>query len=791
MRKKLTLILIAIAAMVAVACGGDATPTPEPQGRAYTPVFEPTECWFQLAETQPVDCGYLVVPEDRNNPSSPDIKLAVAILRHPGGNPEPDPIIRLHGGPGGGYLRFMEVAFQDDATLFPANRDVIAFDQRGVGLSQPELGCPELGKGMVSIQSYVLDGAHVTEAGYRSHLAELAEECAAELSKVADLSAYNTETSAADVNDLRIAFGYDTINIHAGSYGTRLARYLMRIHPENIRSIILDAPSTSGPVQTAVGGVVKAMDETFEGCSLDPACNEAFPDLRGSWLETMERLEEEPETIPVFHDLTGEPFDLEINPSTLGFAMRLMDQSTGSLGAIPIAIDQAHKGEYGAIGKVWEGIAARLDGFSSTGAAMSMNCSDAAQTNSRDALYEAIALAPEWERYYAASPFDGDTRLEICERWDVRPLQFDHSQPLTSDIPTLLLVGEFDAAVNFDNAHAIAANLENSYGMYVFPGMGHIVALGNHPCPARMATDFFINPNVEPDSSCIIQMSGPDYVVELGVGTDIELVAYASEMFQGVVPEGWNEVGPGFFARSNPSVDKTLLVQAAAPKEFADEMIGEVLGEFGITGLPDPLRTIVTDQLTWKMHLPAGVVPIIIATAETEDAAYLLALIATRGEFDELVDTVLIPVINALTPGGVAGAPSAGFSIDPDSSFQEQMQAILDQAVPMGTPGAAMYVETDEGQVWVGAAGVSNLETGDALAADDKFWIYSSSKTFVATVVMQLVEEGTLSLDSSIGDWLEPSLFASVPNGESVTIRMLLNHTSGIYDFVQAEEVRD
>ena len=65
---------------------------------------------------------------------------------------------------------------------------------------------------------------------------------------------------------------------------------------------------------------------------------------------------------------------------------------------------------------------------------------------------------------------------------------------------------------------------------------------------------------------------------------------------------------------------------------------------------PEPLRIIPTGTLTWKMHLPAGVVPIIIGTAETGDATYLVALIATKGEFDELIDTVLIPVISALNP---------------------------------------------------------------------------------------------------------------------------------------------
>ena len=67
---------------------------------AYEPVFEPTPCWFENTFDAPVECGYFVVPEDRANLDSRMIRLAVAIMRHPDGNPELDPIFHLAGGPG-------------------------------------------------------------------------------------------------------------------------------------------------------------------------------------------------------------------------------------------------------------------------------------------------------------------------------------------------------------------------------------------------------------------------------------------------------------------------------------------------------------------------------------------------------------------------------------------------------------------------------------------------------------------------------------------------------------------
>lgn len=69
-----------------------------------TGVFEEAACPFQITGTEmsglDVTCGDLIVPEDRTNPDSPNIRLAVAIFHHPDGNPERDPLVYLMGGPG-------------------------------------------------------------------------------------------------------------------------------------------------------------------------------------------------------------------------------------------------------------------------------------------------------------------------------------------------------------------------------------------------------------------------------------------------------------------------------------------------------------------------------------------------------------------------------------------------------------------------------------------------------------------------------------------------------------------
>ena len=105
-------------------------------------------------------------------------------------------------------------------------------------------------------------------------------------------------------------------------------------------------------------------------------------------------------------------------------------------------------------------------------------------------------------------------------------------------------------------------------------------------------------------------------------------------------------------------------------------------------------------------------------------------------------------------------------------------QQRLDELVATGVPGAVLLVR-DGRHVFRLAAGTSDLSTGEPMRVDDRFRIASLTKTFAATVVMQLVDEGRLSLDDTVERWLP----GTVPNGASITIRQLLGHQSGVFDF--------
>jgi D-alanyl-D-alanine carboxypeptidase len=134
------------------------------------------------------------------------------------------------------------------------------------------------------------------------------------------------------------------------------------------------------------------------------------------------------------------------------------------------------------------------------------------------------------------------------------------------------------------------------------------------------------------------------------------------------------------------------------------------------------------------------------------------------------------PALAALVPSG-ARVARAG---DPVSGL---LDAALAAAVEAGLPGVTLRVERAGELLYSGAAGVASIELKTPLKADDRQRIYSIAKTFTAIVTLQVVDEGVLSLEDPVTKWLDDPAVARIPHVDRVTLRQLLNHTSGIYDF--------
>lgn len=115
-----------------------------------------------------------------------------------------------------------------------------------------------------------------------------------------------------------------------------------------------------------------------------------------------------------------------------------------------------------------------------------------------------------------------------------------------------------------------------------------------------------------------------------------------------------------------------------------------------------------------------------------------------------------------------------------NAELKADFQAALDQALAeSNVPGISVSVIAPDGTTWTSAKGVSELENNTPLNSDDRFTIASVTKLFTATTILQLAEESALGLDDLISRWV-PTIAEQIPNGEQITVRQLLGHTSGI-----------
>lgn len=455
---------------------------PENQATSY---WEEGDCPFQVKRSDKVTCGTLTVPEDRSNPDSPLIDLAVAIFHATNKRARPDPILYLEGGPGGSAL--ISPDFWIDSPLRKA-RDLIVFDQRGTGYSQPALTCPPAeevpGKALDSYQAEV----------------ETAKSCHAfwEAEGI-NLAAYNSAESASDVADLRVALGIERWNLYGISYGTRLALTVLRDHPEGVRSVVIDSvyppniDAYSEQPQNNADAILLLLDE----CKRDKACKKAFPQVEEHLYELIDRLNESP-----FEEddssWTGDDF--------VAFLVSSL-YDTEVIPSLPRIIEAAYYEDY----TPWlelesaatdeEKREPRQDEVSddAQGTFWSVECYEEAPFGDPVKAAKAVQdYPPELSESLLA---DVENFYKICKIWQVGSAPNLEDQAVSSATPTLLFTGQLDPITPPSWAKLAAKSLRNHF-LFEAPRAGHGIT-ANWECPQQMMIDFLNRPTQKPDGDCL------------------------------------------------------------------------------------------------------------------------------------------------------------------------------------------------------------------------------------------------------------------------------------------------
>lgn len=307
MKAKIILMVVLALSLTLTACNTntETAPTPTDAAPAEETALEKSSYPF-LTERQcdlfvpagevageTILCGYVFIPAERDNPESQEVKLAYIILKATGDEPLDDPIIHISGGPGiASTSRTVVVELAKRYAPMRETRDIVLYDQRGVGHSLPVLTCSDF------IEGDSGDGAE-TAADRYNHCQEGMR------NQGYPSETFTTAVSAADLVDLMHALDYPAYNLYGISYGSRLLMSLMHYFPDEplVRSIILDSVDTlpediGTEYITATQLLQKDLFESvFDECAADPVCAEAFPDLRSRFNALTKQLNQNPLTL--------------------------------------------------------------------------------------------------------------------------------------------------------------------------------------------------------------------------------------------------------------------------------------------------------------------------------------------------------------------------------------------------------------------------------------------------------------------------------------------------------------
>ena len=462
------------------------TPIPAPT-LAYQPVFEPAACAFPVPSGYRPECGYLVVPENRGRADSPFIRLHVAIFRSRSGSAVPDPVVHLAGGPGSSSLEVAGYMLGRGLDAVLAQRDLVLFDQRGTGYSQPRLDCPE----RTAITPALLDGS-LSEEQAGAAVVDAFRQCRQRLlAQGIDLSVYNSAASAADLNDLRLALAYEKLDLYAVSYGTRLALTLMRDHPEALRSAVLDSvyPLEVNLYTALAPNAGRAFEVFFARCTATPDCNAAYPDLRAVFYGLVDQLNAAP--VPVSLSAGGAQRTVSLDGGLLVDVLFVGLYNPAVTASMPQMIYDTRRGEYSILR---DRLRLYFEGTSALGMQMAVQCAEELPFNAPEEAYTAAqGVQPQVAGFF---PQSVQPLFEVCREWTAIFPDPQENLPVASDLPVLVLAGEGDPITPPEWGRMAAQTLPHSY-FYEFPGQGHWVTRSS-PCALSLALAFWNEPGVDP-----------------------------------------------------------------------------------------------------------------------------------------------------------------------------------------------------------------------------------------------------------------------------------------------------
>lgn len=424
-------------------------------------------------------CGVVEVAE---NPSKPDRKISLNVIIVPALHPKPGapPVFHLEGGPG---ISATQAAgfYAGPGSMYRESRDVVLFDQRGTGGSNP-LHCAAIENRSPLEEEFV--AADVTA-------------CRKELSAKADLRNYSTARAAEDIDAVREALHAAQIDIWSISYGTRLAQEYIKRFPTQVRRAVLAgfAPLDYKTPLFHAMNAQRVVDLLLFKCRADESCSSKYPKLNSEWNAVLERLDHSPARV----SWNGKPALIARGPFTE--AVRQSLTVAAGQRQFPAMVHAAFSGDFGPF------LALVRKGPSpfAMGLYLTIACSEGGSR-----------IAPGDVERYTAGTFLGDYRLRQelgeCSEWPPYEVSPDFFAPPARTPPLLVMSGEMDQVAPPDYAEQFCSKLQDCH-LVTIPDLGHgpfdLDAWRGGDCYDQITTKFLEQGIIE--DSCLKQMHPPAF----------------------------------------------------------------------------------------------------------------------------------------------------------------------------------------------------------------------------------------------------------------------------------------
>ena len=475
-----------------------------PAWRDFEPEWRSQPCPFAPRmdfDKERVECGFVLVPENRRDPDSRLIRLSVARVAADGDDPPAGTSVYLQGGPGGPAMQSAALLVSSTSERGRQMRDVSHWlfpDQRGVGFSEPYF-CR-------GVYSYLADEVPYSEAGRARFHADLRECLDNARARGIDVSAYTTWDNAMDMRDIRRALGLAQWNLYGISYGTELGQMVLRVDAEGTRSAVLDSVVASPPNSwdRFSLGMESALSALDRACKVHGECNARFGGLEQRARRAVDAYRERPLVVEDVDPYVSPSGVMNLNHHLSAWGIFQALYLHNLYPALPAMIEAWAEADAELIRAYVEQLARSAGPDVGYGLQYVANCSGSARMlpEQRDAVGR--------ERpYWSEALVDGHVS-DVCTA-----LGLDNTDPLLvplrTDVPVLVAAGSVDPITPPDYAEAILPGLENA--TYVeLPYTGHGATLQD--CGAAILGDFLADPERAPDTSCIDEMEPPDFVTD-------------------------------------------------------------------------------------------------------------------------------------------------------------------------------------------------------------------------------------------------------------------------------------